>query len=267
MSIRDSIAIRWTLGLALALSTLSASAQGQAFKVATRPDVKTGVFWEAREGAKATVLLFPGGGGGFGKVEDGKPSSQNFLVRSMQYFLANGFNVAIFGKPSDTDDLDYPDRVSDKHMADVRAVLDFVKQQSPAPIWIVGTSRGSVSATAAAIRIQDPRIAGLVLTSSVVSYKKVGAVPRQDLAAIKLPVLVVHNSKDACSVCNPAEVPGILSGLKNAAVKKLVMVDGGANPSGDECGALHWHGFIGAEKETVDTIGGWIRQENPATSK
>jgi pimeloyl-ACP methyl ester carboxylesterase len=259
MRIRDSIFIRWILAAALASASLGACAQGQAFKVATRPDIKTGVFWEAREGATATVLLFPGGGGGFGKLEDGKPSSPNFLVRSMQYFLANGFNVAIFGKPSDTDDLDYPDRVSDKHMADVRAVLGFVKQQSPAPIWIVGTSRGSVSATAAVIRIQDPRIAGLVLTSSVVSYKKVGAVPRQDLAAIKLPVLVVHNSRDACPVCSPHEVPGILGGLKNAAAKKLVMVDAGANPTGDECGALHWHGFIGAEKETVDIIGGWIR--------
>ena len=267
MSMRDSIVIRWVLGLALALASLGACAQGPAFKVATRPDITTTVFWEAHEGAKATVLLFPGGGGGFGKLEGGKPSSQNFLVRSMQYFLANGFNVAIFGKPSDTDDLDYPDRVSDRHMADVRAVLDFVKQQSPAPIWIIGTSRGSVSATAAAIRIQDPGIAGLVLTSSVVSYKKVGAVPRQDLAAIKLPVLVVHNSRDACWVCNPSEVPAILRGLKNAAAKKEVMVDGGANPTGDACGALHWHGFIGMEKETVDIIASWIKQESPATSK
>ncbi|HZV66062.1 MAG TPA: alpha/beta hydrolase [Telluria sp.] len=262
MSMRDSIFIRWMLGLALAAASLGACAQGQVFKVATRPEVTTGVFWQARDGATATVLLIPGGGGGFGKVEDGKPSSPNFLVRGMQYFLANGFNVAIFGKPSDTADLDYPDRVSDQHMADLRAVLDFVKQQSAAPVWIVGTSRGTVSATAAAIRIQDPRIAGLVLTSSVVSYKKVGAVPRQDLAAIRLPVLVVHNSRDACSVCNPAEVPAILSGLKNAAAKKLVMIDAGANPSGAACGALHWHGFIGAEKETVDVIGGWIRAES-----
>lgn len=238
--------------------SLDAAAQGQSFKIATRTDVKTTVFWEARDGAKATVLLFPGGGGGFGKVEDGKASSQNFLVRSTQYFLANGFNVAIFGKPGDTDDLDYSDRITDKHMTDVRAVLDFVKQQSPAPVWIVGTSRGTVSATAAAIRIQDPRIAGLVLTSSVVSLKKPGAVPSQDLAAIRLPVLVLHNRKDACWVCNPAEVPAILRGLKNATAKKEVMVDGGTNPSGDTCGALHWHGFIGMEKEAVDIIADWI---------
>ncbi len=98
--------------------------EGTLFKVLTRPDVKTTLFWEPVEGAKATVFLFPGGGGGFGKVEDGKATSNNFLVWSAPYFTANGFNVAIFGRPNDSEDLDYADRISDTHMADVRKVLD-----------------------------------------------------------------------------------------------------------------------------------------------
>ena len=101
-----------------------AHAEGTLFKVPTRPDVKTTLFWEPVEGAKATVFLFPGGGGGFGKVEDGKATSNNFLVWSAPYFTANGFNVAIFGRPNDSEDLDYADRISDTHMADVRKVLD-----------------------------------------------------------------------------------------------------------------------------------------------
>ena len=121
-------------------STLS-HAEGTLFSVPTRPDVKTTLFWQPAQGAKATVLLFPGGGGGFGKVENGKPTSGNFLVRSAPYFTTNGFNVAIFGRPSDSQDLDYADRISDAHMLDVRKVLDFVKTQSTAPIWMVGTSR------------------------------------------------------------------------------------------------------------------------------
>jgi len=140
-----------------------AHAEGTLFKVPTRSDVKTTLFWEPVEGAKATVFLFPGGGGGFGKVEDGKATSNNFLVRSAPYFTANGLNVAIFGRPSDSEDLDYADRISDTHMADVRKVLDFVKTQSAAPVWIVGTSRDTISATATAIHVQGD-IAGLVLT-------------------------------------------------------------------------------------------------------
>lgn len=245
--------------LALLLATCAAHAQGTLLKVPTRDGVVTTLFWEAAPEAKATVFLFPGGGGGFGKVEDGKATGGNFLVRSEPYFIANGFNVAIFGRPSDSQDLDYADRISDTHMADVRKVLEFVKNKADAPVWIVGTSRGTISAAATAINLQTD-IAGVVLTSSVVSYKKPGAVPKQDLAAIRVPVLVLHHTKDACPHCQPFEVPAILRGLKNAPVKKEIMVSGGENPTGNVCEALHWHGFIGMEREAVDLIAEWIKK-------
>lgn len=248
------------IALAIAFTTWSAiaCAEGALFKVPTREGITTTLFWEAAPNAQATVLLFPGGAGGFGKIEAGKATGQNFLVRSEPYFVANGFNVAIFGRPSDSQDLDYADRISETHMADVRKVLEFVKGKSDAPVWIVGTSRGTISATAAAIHLQG-EMAGVVLTSSVVSYKKLGAVPTQDLDRIKVPVLVLHHANDACPWCHPYEVPAILRGLKNAPIKKEVMVSSGENPTGNVCEALHWHGFIGAEREAVDIISAWIK--------
>jgi predicted alpha/beta-hydrolase family hydrolase len=252
--------VRWVAGCVLAVCSVAVRAEGQTFKVPTRPGVETSVYWEAQEGAKATVFLFTGGNGGYGKVVDGKPTSRNFLARSVALFLADGFNVAIFGLPSDTPALDYSDRVNEKHVADVRAALDFVRGKSPAPVWLVGTSRGTISATYVAIgSTQDAGIAGLVLTSSVVAFKKQGAVPTQNLAALKLPVLVVHHASDACVITQPYEVDRILKGLKNAPVKKLVMVTGGANPSGDPCEAMHYHGFIGQEKEVVDLMADWMK--------
>jgi len=246
--------------LTAALSSVSflCHAEGTLLKVPTRDGVTTTLFWEPAPNAKVTVFLFPGGGGGFGKVEDGKAMGQNFLVRSEPYFIANGFNVAIFGRASDSQDLDYADRISDTHMADVRKVLEFVKHKADAPVWIIGTSRGTISATATAINLQTD-IAGAVLTSSVVSYKKPGAVPKQDLAAIRVPVLVLHHTKDACPHCQPFEVPAILRVLKNAPVKKEIMVSGGENPTGNVCEALHWHGYIGMEREAVDLIANWIK--------
>ena len=239
-----------------------AQAAGERFDVATREGVVTPLFWEAAEGAKATVLLFPGGAGGFGRVEAGRPNSRNFLVRSMGDFLAQGYNVAIFGKPSDTPDLGYHERISDAHMTDIREVLKAVKQKSALPVWLVGTSRGTVSATAAAIQLQGD-IAGLVLTSSIVAWDKVGAVPRQELAAIRVPVLVLHHAKDECRQTLPRDVGYILKGLSAAPVKKQLMVEGGANPTGDACEAFHWHGFIGMEAEAVKIIIGWMDQPVP----
>ncbi len=240
---------------------------GTLLKVPTRPGVDTTLFWEPVAGAGGTVLLFPGGTGGFGKVEDGRATSANFLVRSAALFTAQGFNVAIFGRPSDSEGISPTDRIGDAHLADIRGVLEHLKTlgaaSSPASVWLIGTSRGTGSATIAAIRLQDSAIAGAVLTSSIVSYRQPDAVPKQNLAAIRLPVLVVHHARDACASTLPHEAPNILKGLTNAPVKKLMLVDAGANPSGDPCGPLHWHGFIGMEQEAVDAMVGWMRSPRP----
>ena len=37
------------------------------------------------------------------------------------------------------------------------------------------------------------------------------------------------------------------------------MVDGGSDPSGDPCQALHYHGFIDMEKEAAGLIADWIK--------
>lgn len=246
------------VGVALVVATFAAHAQGSTFKVPTREGVSTTVFWESAPDATATVLLFPGGGGGYGRVENGQATSGNFLVRSASYFIANGFNVAIFGRPNGKE-LGAAERTEAAHMTDVAKVLEFVKHRSDRPVWVIGTSRGTISATAMAINVHDPAIAGLVLTSSTVNYATPAAVPRQDLKAIQMPVLVYHHAKDACKLCQPHETKWILKGLSNAPVKKLMMVDGGVDPSGDPCEAQHWHGFIGMEREAVDQIAGWIK--------
>ncbi|MCF8179507.1 MAG: alpha/beta hydrolase [Sulfuritalea sp.] len=242
------------------VASLPANAADQLLRLETRPEVTVPVFYMKRDGASATVILLPGGNGGFGALVDGKPSSRNFVVRSRDFFIDAGFNVAVMSRPSDKKDLDYADRVADEHLWDIRKLVDTLKADSGLPVWLVGTSRGTVSATAAAISFGNTDLAGIVLTSSVVSYSKVGAVPKQDLAAIRIPVLVVHHEQDGCSICRPDQVPAILDGLKQAPFKKLVMLKGGGEPKGDPCKAMHHHGFVGMEKETVTLITNWIKQ-------
>jgi pimeloyl-ACP methyl ester carboxylesterase len=251
------------LMLVLSMFVLTASAADALIKVDARPGATVPVYYMKRSGAIATIVLLPGGGGGIGKLADGKPSGQNFLVRSRDYFAEAGFNVAVVSRVSDKNDLEYDYRITPEHVGDLRAVVAFLKKDADLPVWIVGTSRGSVSATATAIVLGKENLAGMVLTSSVVSYNKAGAIPTQNLAKIDIPVLVVHHEKDACKVCAPHEVTAILKGLTSAPTKKLVMVSAGENPAGDPCEALHYHGFIGAEKSTVALIAEWIKKPAP----
>lgn len=249
--------------LLLAIHGAPVSAADQLVKVDTRPGVTVSVWFMPRPNATATVVLLPGGSGGIG-MKHGVPMSENFLVRSRDLFAQQGLNVAVVGRPSDVKRLDYEFRIDPRHMEDLRRVVTYLKKMdAKLPVWLIGTSRGTISATAAAIDFGEHELAGIVLTSSVTSAKKTGAVPTQRLDRIRIPVLVMHHERDACKVCVPQEVPYILRGLVNAPVKKLIMVSGGANPSGNPCEALHWHGYIGMEREAVDTIADWIKNPKP----
>jgi hypothetical protein len=119
-----------------------------------------------------------------------------------------------------------------------------------------------VSATALALALQD-QLAGVVLTASITSSREAGSVPRQAIGQLRLPVLVYHHRQDACRITAADEAENIFRGLAQAKVKKLMVVDGGQNPTGNPCQALHWHGFIGMEERAVQDLGAWIRQPQP----
>jgi hypothetical protein len=245
----------------LAASAMSLAAEDKVVKLDTRPSVSVSFYYMKRDGAAATLVLLPGGGGGIG-LRDGVPTSQNFLVRARDDFAARGFNVAVVNRPSDKE-LDYDARTTPEHVKDLREVVGYIKKDTGLPVWLVGTSRGTVSAAAAAIAFGNEELAGIALTSSVTSRKRSGNLPGQKLEAIRIPVLVVHHAKDACVVTVPTQAPWIIDGLKNAPVKKLVLVSGGLNPMGVPCENQHWHGFIGMEKEAVDIVAGWIKNPKP----
>jgi hypothetical protein len=228
----------------------------------TRGGVTVSYWYMPRANASATLVLLPGGAGGIG-LRDGRPQSGNFLVRSRDLFAAEGFNVAIVGRPSDVADMDTGFRAGAAHMQDLGLVIDDLLTRTNAPLWLVGTSRGTVSAAAAAIAIGPPRLAGVVLTSSITAFKLPGAVPTQRLGEVRLPVLVLHHEKDACPSCAPHEVSWIVSGLTQAPVKKLLWASGGEGARGDPCEAFHWHGYVGMEAQAVQWIASWVRQPTP----
>lgn len=237
-------------------------AHDQLLVLPTRDGASISYWWMPAEGAQATVLLLSGGSGGVG-LKDGRPQSSNFLIRSRELFRAEGLNVALLGNPSDKRQLDDAWRTSEMHRTDVGRVLEDIRARAgTTPVWLVGTSRGSISAAALAIGM--PRQwAGLVLTSSVTSAQLPAAVPRQALDQIQVPVLVYHHRDDACRITQAAETEWIVQGLKHAPIHKRWIVEGGVNPVGHACEALHWHGFVGMEARAVTDLAGWIKQPRP----
>jgi pimeloyl-ACP methyl ester carboxylesterase len=233
--------------------------------VATRPGVKVAYWWMPRPGATATLVLLPGGAGGIG-YKGGVPTSTNFLVRSRDRFAAAGFDVAIVGRPSDRPALDLPFRVSDENARDLARVVERVRAAGGKPVWLVGTSNGTVSAAAAAIALGGA-IDGLVLTSSVTDPLLPQAVQKLALDRISVPVLVVHHKLDECPGTPPAGAELVVEGLTHASAKKLLLVEGGGPAWGPRCEPMHWHGYIGMEQEVVDAIAAFVRAHPAAASR
>jgi pimeloyl-ACP methyl ester carboxylesterase len=221
---------------------------------------------------KAAVILFTGNQG-IANIPD-KPGpnwAQNgaFVVRAREMFRQYGLYVAVIDAPSDHKPSGLGSaRLSAEHADDVAAVIADLRKRSPGvPVWLVGTSRGTVSATNAAARLQPPRAAdGLVLTSAVTRagggrQPKPGTVETvfdADVASIRLPTLVVVHNNDTCIVTPPADAQAIVKRLSNAPITKIISVEGGDPPRSDPCEALSAHGFLGREAETVKAIAEWI---------
>ncbi len=263
MKRRAAITVLAAATMALA-APVRAAPIGSVMQVDTRgTSVPVYALW--RDDALATLVLYAGGNGGYGQIaEDGWPGSRNFLIRSAKLFAAYPFNLVLVGLAADLHQLDGHARLSDAHQQDNQALFKAIKAKSPAPLWLVGTSMGTVSVTAAAIRDSGVgQLAGIVLSSSITSYQREGAVPSQELGKIKVPVLVLHHAQDACGICRPYEAQHIAAKLTAAPLSKTLIVDGGAHPSGDACGALHYHGYIGMEQQAVDLIANWIRHPVP----
>lgn len=249
--------------LILLLTALPASgSEGRIVKVPTRPGVSVPVYLMKRSGSLATVALLPGGNGAIAP-KNGIPTSRDFLVKNRERFLDHGFNVALVGRPPDKNDLDLSARKGPEHLTDLHLIVQYLKRDLSLPVWLVGMSRGTVSAAAAAIAFGNKDLAGIVLASSVTDFTNPYAVPRLRLHAIRIPVLVLHHEKDACDICDPNGVEQIMEGLSNAPVAKALLVNGGSWPSGEPCSSSHWHGYSGMEEEAVDLISRWIKKPSP----
>ena len=209
----------------------------------------------------AQVILFPGGKGNIGVSARGIARQGNFLVRSRGLFADQGFNVAVMDVPSDRISLQ-EFRNDFEHKLDIAAVITHLNSLSPAPIWLVGTSRGTISAAFYAGSPRPDQVPqGLVLTSSIVWPRRDrSTVHKANLGVIRIPTLVAHHRQDGCRATKFEDVPRLMKGLSQASPLELAAFDGGDLGNGDQpCNGRSHHGFLGIEPEVVSRIGEWIK--------
>ena len=212
--------------------------------------------------AKVNLVVLPGGSAGFGKLVDGAPSSKNSLVRMQPLFAQAGASTFAMFRPKGMapDDMSYEYRLTDEHMEELRALIRHIRSKSEAPVWLIGTSRGTVSATRAALAMPK-EIAGIVLTAAVVR-KTVGNVSAQPIEQINKPVLMVHHIWDRCPVCPHDEAKALIQRFTGASRAAFISIESGSDPQEGVCGPLHWPGFPGAEQEVVELVMKWVTQSN-----
>lgn len=208
------------------------------------------------------LILFPGGNGAgpFKMTESGTVSGWNFLVRSADSFIENGFSVFTIAPPSDhSTGMSTGFRESSEHAEDIASLIHFLTRQGYERMYLVGNSRGTLSAAAIATRLSDSHLKGLILTSSLEYENFLRWLP---LGQIHLPVLMVHHRNDACRVSSIEEARITRTNLSVTAAVDFVEVLGGAYPRSAPCDNLSPHGFFGAEDKVVRVIADWIDGRN-----
>jgi hypothetical protein len=224
--------------------------------ISTRPGVTQSFVLTTPDSGRPDVvlILFPGAQGQIhlrrvdGQIKFGEA---NFLVRERQRFVDLGAATAAVDVPSDnlSSGIDNGFRTGKKHATDIGFVIDELRKRWPAArVFLVGTSNGTVSASAVAYRLKD-RIDGVVLTSTVqgagtTNIKKLGK-----------PVLFVHHRLDGCPVTPYGGVKAFSPPFP------LITVNGGRQAVSGVCDPYSAHGFYGVEAPVVAAIMHWIRQE------
>lgn len=222
------------------------------------------------ENPKAAVILFAGGKGAlnlgkglFGGVNIGW-GKKNFLIRTREDLARHGLMVASVDAPSDMQGkkgMLGGFRSGEQHVSDIDAVIARLRGIADVPVWLVGTSRGTESATNIAINSQQhPH--GLVLTSSMTESDHKGrSVLFFDLSAIRVATLITHHNQDGCGKTRPERVGAIAEGMSNAPKVEVKRFDGGREQS-KPCKAMSYHGYLGIEDQVVDSIAAFILENS-----
>ena len=228
----------------------------------------------------ASVILFPGGPGYLGLTNTfGKPLINRindvYLVKNRHNFAREGLMVALMDVPSDCKNKgnggvrtksDNPYKLSMEQIQDIKSVIAYLKAEKDCPVWLMGTSRGTLSVANAGIHIKEG-IDGLVFTSTLTErgekHKFLVYQPKAvldlDLESITVPVLIVAHRDDYCPYSLPSTANELKDRFTHAKEVRVGFFSGGKKQEGSVCGWLSPHGFYGVEDRVDKQIAEYIK--------
>ncbi len=229
------------------------------------------------EKTEPVVLVLLPGGGGFLDLDDAgcaRSLKGNYLVRSIALFNNAGFITALVDAPSDhhSEDGLAGFRQSLQHADDLGRIIADLRTRTKAPVWVLGTSRGTISAVNAVTNLSGRSAPdGVILTSALMSGQNSARKPWVSqtvfdlpLETIKIPLLIVGHKEDSC-VRSPAGLMNDIIDRTKGVRQQVVTVTGGPAASGPisaaACEGRSPHGFIEQEKEIVEGIARFIRND------
>ena len=243
----------------LALTTTS-FAVTEIRTIPTRPGVTLEflMMTPAKAAHHDALILFPGGNGAgpFKMTESGVVTGWSFLVRSSGDFVQSGLSTFTVAPPSDhPNGMSTGFRESAEHAEDIAFLTNYLEQLGYERIFLVGNSRGTLSAASLGTRLKDIHIKGIILTSALEYENFLRWLPLEQL---QFPVLMVHHRNDACRVSSFEEARITGANLSATTMVDFTEVNGGAYPRSTPCDNLSAHGFFGIEAKVVQVIADWV---------
>jgi hypothetical protein len=212
--------------------------------------------WQSKN-TKGVLIFIPGGEGHLGITPDRK-NLGGFYGSTLKPLsdpsLTSGqFDVVVFDSPTALPvGKAYPvSRTAQDHLSRIDSVVQYFKNKTNKPIWLMGHSNGAVSITEYYKYLKkekrDTAIAGMVYSSA-----RNGA----DFPAdTHLPVLFLAHEKGGCRISTNHASRVVYDSLSktNSEKTQYVVLKGGEEESGHPCTSGH-HMFYGASDEAYKAI-------------
>ncbi|WP_240324531.1 serine aminopeptidase domain-containing protein [Trinickia diaoshuihuensis] len=215
------------------------------------------LFYGPESGMHGIIVMFPGGTGDIGIESDGAIRHEdNFVVRTRALWAHYGYGVVI------VDAIGHQSmrgkRSTPEYANVTRDILAFAHSLSNVPVWVMGTSQGSIAAMNAAAHAERRELAGVILTESVsVLGKSKETVFDAHPQDVRVPALIVANRDDRCWVAPPSKAKEIADAMPNSR-STVLFVEGGVAKSSNECSSLTPHGYWEIDDKVVGDIEKWM---------